>query len=180
MNLKGPRGLYVKGVTSHPTYIKGKLVAFNLCRFPRNATDKTVLAQFPTPSATIRFEYPREGASRALKRRGCRVSKSRGMSHNSAHLPCTWKNTNINKVQNWASHGLSPTSPKPPSPTRRSGSRILRGYCGAREFVVSAHFIIGPKIQTKENDFRGREVKIRKRPRYMAEDDLILGISQNS
>ena len=68
MNLKGPRGLYVKGVTSYPTYIKGKLVAFNLCRFPRNATDKTVLAQFPTPSATIRFEYHREGAPRALKR----------------------------------------------------------------------------------------------------------------
>ena len=55
-NLKGPKGLYVKGVTSYPTYIEGKLVAFNLCRFPRNATDKTALAQFPTPSATIRFE----------------------------------------------------------------------------------------------------------------------------
>ena len=68
MNLKGPKGLYVKGVTSYPTYIKGKLVAFNLYRFPRNAIDKTVLAQFPTSSATIRFEYPREGASRALER----------------------------------------------------------------------------------------------------------------
>ena len=180
MNLKGPRGLYVKGVTSYPTYIKGKLVAFNLCRFPRNATDKTVLAQFPTPPTTIRFEYPREGAPRVLKRRGRRVSKSRGMSHNLAHLPCTWKNTNINKVQSWASHGLSPTLPKPPSLTRRSGSRILRGYCKAREFVVSAHFIIGPKIQTKENDFRGREVKIQKRPKYMAEDDLMLGTSPNA
>ena len=55
-NLKGPKGLYVKGVTSYPTYIEGKLVAFNLCRFLRNATDKTVLAQFPTPSTTIKFE----------------------------------------------------------------------------------------------------------------------------
>ena len=91
MNLERPRGLYVKGVTSYPTCIKGKLAAFNLCRFPRNATDKTILAQFPIPSATIRFEYPREGAPRAPKRRGRRVSKSRGMSHNSTHLPCTWK-----------------------------------------------------------------------------------------
>ena len=156
------------------------MAAFTLCRFLRNATNQTVLAQFPTPSATIRFKYPREGTPRAPKRRGRRVSKSRGMSHNSAHLLCTWKNTNINKVQNWASHGLSPTSPKPPSPTRRSGNRILRGYCGAREFVVPAHFIIGPKIKTKENDFRGREVKIQKRPRYMAEDDLMLGTSQNA
>ena len=100
MNLKGPRGLYVKGVTSYPTYIKGKLVAFNLYRFLRNATDKTVLAQFPTSSATIRFEYPREGAPRALKRRGHCVNKSRGMPLNLAHLPCKWKNININKVQN--------------------------------------------------------------------------------
>ena len=56
------------------------------------------------------------------------------------------------------------------------------GYriCGARKFVVPAHFIIGPKIQAKENDFRGREVKIQKRPKYMAEDDFMLGTSQNT
>ena len=46
--------------------------------------------------------------------------------------------------------------------------------------MVPTHFIIGPKIQTKENDFRGREVKIQERPRYMAEDDLMLGTSQNA
>ena len=68
MNLKELKGLYVRGITSYPTYIKGKVVAFNLCRFPRNATDKTISARFPTPSATLRFEDPREGASRALKR----------------------------------------------------------------------------------------------------------------
>ena len=100
MNLKEPKGLYVRGITSYPTYIKGKLVAFNLCRFPRNATDKTVLARFPTPSATIRFEDPREGAPRALKCQGHRVSKTKGIPLNSAHLPSKWKNTNINKVQN--------------------------------------------------------------------------------
>ena len=98
MNLKGPKGLYLRGVTSYPTYIKGKLVAFDLCRFPRNATDKTVLVRFPTPSATIRFEYPCEGTPRALKRQGHHVSKSRGVPLNSAHFPCKWKNTNINKV----------------------------------------------------------------------------------
>ena len=46
--------------------------------------------------------------------------------------------------------------------------------------MVLAHFIIGPKIQAKENDFRRREVKIQKRPKYMAEDDLMLGTSQNA
>ena len=51
-------------------------------------------------------------------------------------------------------------------------------YVWGREFVVPAHFIIGPKIQTKENDFQGREVKIQKMPKFMAEDDLMLGTSQ--
>ena len=54
--MKGPKSLYVKGVTFYPTYIEGKLVAFNPCRFPRSAKDKTVLVQFLTPSATVRFE----------------------------------------------------------------------------------------------------------------------------
>ena len=58
--------------------------------------------------------------------------------------------------------------------------KFAKQYCGAREFVVPAHFIIGPKIQAKENNFRGRKVKIRTRPKYMAEDDLMLGTSQNS
>ena len=72
---------------------------------------------------------------------------------------------------------MSLTSPKPSSPTRRLGSRILRDYCGAREFVVPAYFIIGPKTQTEENNFRGRVVKVQKRPKNMAEDDLRLGTS---
>ena len=55
-NLKGVKDLYVKRVTSYPaSYIEGRLVAFNLRRFPRNATNETVFAQLPTPSATIRL-----------------------------------------------------------------------------------------------------------------------------
>ena len=127
MNLKGPKGLYVRGVTSYPAYIKGKLVAFNLCRFPRNATDKTVLAQFPTPSATIRFEYPREGAPRALKRRGCCMSKSRGMPHNLEHLPSNWKNTNINKVQNLGKPWFEPDITKTPLPNQEVGQQDFEG-----------------------------------------------------
>jgi len=56
----------------------------------------------------------------------------------------------------------------------------LYGRCGVGEFVVLAHFIIGPKTQAEENNFRGHEVKVQKRPKYMAEDDLMLGTSQNA
>ena len=59
-------GLYVRGVTYCPTYLKGKEEIFNLRRIPRNATNKKDLARSPTPSATIKLKDPREGASRAL------------------------------------------------------------------------------------------------------------------
>ena len=51
-NLKGSKGLCIEGVTSYPTYTERKSPAFSLCKFPRNAADKTALVQFPTPSAT--------------------------------------------------------------------------------------------------------------------------------
>ena len=60
--MKGLKGLYVKGVTSYlDSYMEGKLAAFNLRRFPRNATDETVSTQPPTSSATIGFGRPRKG-----------------------------------------------------------------------------------------------------------------------
>ena len=40
--------------------------------------------------------------------------------------------------------------PKPSSPTKRSDSRILRGYCGAREFVTPAYFMLRPKACAEE------------------------------
>ena len=60
------RGLYVRGVTSCPTYLKGKEEIFNLRRVPRNATDKKDLARSPTPLATIKLKDSCEGVSRAL------------------------------------------------------------------------------------------------------------------
>ena len=52
--------------------------------------------------------------------------------------------------------------------------------CGVGEFVVPAHFTVGPKTQAEENNFRGRVVKVQKRPKNTTEDDLILGTSQNT
>ena len=39
---------------------------------------------------------------------------------------------------------------------------ILKKFynCGAREFVVLAHFPIGPKVRTEENSCRGQVAKI--------------------
>ena len=57
---------------------------------------------------------------------------------------------------------------------------IYHMICGVGEFVVPAHLIIGPKTQVEENNFQGREAITQKRPKYMAEDDFMLGTSQEA
>ena len=44
------------------------MVAFNSRSVPRNATDKTIPAQFPMSSATLGLKEPRKGAPRTLGR----------------------------------------------------------------------------------------------------------------
>ena len=61
------KGLYARGVTPYPIYTQSRPVAFNLCKFPRNATDKADWAQFPTSSSAVGSEDPREGAPRVSK-----------------------------------------------------------------------------------------------------------------
>ena len=126
-------------------------MAFNSCNFPRNATDKADMAQFPTPFATVGSEDPREGAPRVLKRqRTPRDWKKECL--------LIWHVSHVNgKIQIlveyriWASYDVGPTLPKPSSPTKKSGSRILRGCCGAREFTAQAHPTLGPEAQAEES-----------------------------
>ena len=65
--LKEAEGFVCKGGDPYPIYTQSKPVALNLCEFPRNATDKADLAQFPTSSSAVGSEDPREGAPRVPK-----------------------------------------------------------------------------------------------------------------
>ena len=46
--------------------------------------------------------------------------------------------------------------------------------------MALAYFTIGPKTQAEENNFREHVVKVQKKPKNMAEDNLILDTSQNA
>ena len=134
----------------------GKLAAFNLRRFPRSTTDETVSTQLPTPSETIGFGWPRKGdilktLLKLWNGEDTAWENLKGMSHNPVHPPGKWRDTDINEGQSWVSHAVSPTSPKPSSPTKRSSSRILRGYCGVVEFMTLAQFTLGPKARAEES-----------------------------
>ena len=59
--MKGLKGLQIKKMTPTVLLIWGaSLVAFNLYKSPRKATNEISPAQLPTPSSTIRFALPRK------------------------------------------------------------------------------------------------------------------------
>jgi len=72
------------------------------------------------------------------------------MSHNQERVPGKRSGSGIDEEQDLASHDIGPTTPKPFSPSEELDNRILRGYCGAREFVILAHFPLGPKAHAEE------------------------------
>ena len=61
-------------------------------------------------------------------------------------------------------------SSKPSSPSKERNSRVLRGYCGAREFVTPTHFTLGPKACAEDMQRKS------KWPRNAAENNPVLGI----
>ena len=120
-----------------------------------------------------------KGAPRALKRQKHDVSKTQGMSHNQEHFPGKWRDIDINEGQSLASRDIGPTLPKPSSPSEGPDSRILRGYCGARELVTPTHFALGPRPEPRRDIAEDIQWKS-KWPRDIAEDDFVLGIPTRS
>jgi len=51
-------------------------------------------------------------------------------------------------------------SSKPSSPSEEPDSRILKDYCGAREFVTPAHFTLGSKARAEEIRCLGHAMKV--------------------
>ena len=88
------------------------------------------------------------------------MSKTKGVSHNQEYVPGKRRGTGIDEGQGWASHDIGPTSPKPSSPSEEPDSRILSGYCGAREFMIPAYLTLGPKARAEEGRCRGRATEV--------------------
>ena len=74
------------------------------------------------------------------------------------------------------SHDRGPMSPKPFSPFEEPDSRILRVYCGAKEFDNPNPLYTGPKTQTEEGETAEDGQRKPKWPRNVAEDDSAFGI----
>ena len=86
------------------------------------------------------------------------------------------RGSGIDGGQDLTSHDRGPMSPKPSSPSEESDSRILRGYCGAKEFDNPGPLYTGPNTHAKEGETAEDKQRKPKWPRNVAEDDLALGI----
>ena len=70
---------------------------------------------------------------------------------------------------------MGPRISKSSSSSEEEGSRILRGYCGAKGSGDPSPFHIKPKAYVEEEEMPEDEQREPRLPGYIAEDDLILG-----
>ena len=73
------------------------------------------------------------------------------------------------------SHDESPRTSKPSSPSGESDSRVLRGYCGAKDSGNPGPFHIKPKAHAKEKEMFEDEQRRSELPGDVVEDDFVLG-----
>ena len=99
------------------------------------------------------------------------------MSYNQERVLSKRKSSGIDEGQDLASRDIGSTSSKPSSPSEEPDSRILRGYCGAKEFVIPTHFALGPMPRIGVAEDMQRKSKW---PKDTAEDDSFLGIPKRS
>ena len=73
------------------------------------------------------------------------------------------------------SHDKGSRTPKPSSTSEKPDSKILRGYCGAKEFDNPSPLYTEPKADAEEEEMPEDEQKRSKFPTDIAEDNPVLG-----
>ena len=71
-------------------------------------------------------------------------------------------------------------SPKPSSLSEESDSRILRGYCGAKEFDNPGPLCTGPKAHAEKGEIAEDGQRKPKWPKDTVDDDFVLNIPRRS
>ena len=76
--------------------------------------------------------------------------------------------------QDSTGHDIGPRTSKSSSPSEELGSRILRGYCGAKGSGDPGPSHIKPKAHAEKEEMPEDEQRESRLPGYTAEDDLVL------
>ena len=102
-----------------------------------------------------------DGAPHVPKRQKCALGRRKG--------PSTRGGPNL------TSHDESPRTSKPSSPSGESDSRVLRGYCGAKDSGNPSPFHIKPKAHAEEKEMSEDKQRKSELPGDVVEDNFVLG-----
>ena len=86
------------------------------------------------------------------------------------------RGSGIERGQDLTNHEKGPMSPKPSSLPEELDSRILRGYCGAKEFDDSSPLYTRLKARAEEGKMSEDVQRKPKWPRDVTEDNPVLSI----
>ena len=106
-----------------------------------------------------------DGAPRVLKRQKRALGRRKGLG--------TCGGLNL------TSHDESPRTSKPSSPSGEPDNKVLRGYCGAKDFGNPDPFHIMPKAYAEEKEMSDDEQRRFELPGDVAEDNFVLGIPKS-
>ena len=86
-----------------------------------------------------------------------------------------WKGLGTRGGSDLTSYDESPRTSKPSSPSGERDSRVLRGYCGAKNSRNLSLFHIKPKAHAKEEEMSEDKQRKSELPRDVAKDNFVLG-----
>ena len=143
-------------------------------KFKERITSEISPAQFPRKSSTARSASLHKCTNECAPR----MPKWFASLHKSINddAPCTpkcqerslgrWRGSGTHGGQDLTSHDEDPKTSKPSSPSEKSDSRILRGYCGAKGLGNPDPFHIRPKAYIEEEEMSEDE---QRRPKLLEE-----------
>ena len=144
-------------------------------------------AQFLRKPSTARFTLLHEGTNECAPRIPKRsVSLHKGINDGAPCIPKRQKcalgrrrDSGIHGGRYSTSHDIGLRTSKSSSLPEEPDSRILRGYCGAKEFGNPGPFHIKPKAHAEEEEMSENERRRSKLPGDVVEDNPVLGKSRS-
>ena len=154
-----------------------------ITKFKERITSEISPAQFPRKSSTVRsaslHKGTNEGAPRIPKRS---ASLHKGINDGVSCIPKPqeralgrWRGSGTHGGQDSTGHDIGPRTSKSSFSSEEPDSRILRGYCGAKEFGHPGPFHVNPKAYAEEEEMSKDERRRSNLPGDVAEDNPVLG-----
>ena len=152
-------------------------------KFKERITSEISSAQFPRKPSTTRSASLHKGTNACAPRIPKRsTSLHKGINDSAPRIPKRQERA-LGRRRGSGTHGgqdstrldIGPQTSKFSSPPEESDSRILWGYCGAKEFGNPGPFHIKPKAHAEEEEMSKDERRRSKPPGDIAEDNPVLG-----